>query len=690
MHLRSIALRDWKAYVQARFDFPAPTRNKNIILIGAENGYGKTSLFEAVVLGLFGRDGLPLIARAPFGGSDEDKLAVSYKDFIEGVLHIRALEEGRSSCTVQLTFDDDEGEPIEIKRTWSFNPNGAFNSPYTNEDVQIYEGTLRKPLGPPSGITGQDRLDWYRDYVAMKFLPSTLAAFFMFDGERVSEFADKDMQMQVRVGIEGLLGIPVLRGLANDLRSYAQSKRVGGKSDENLEKIEIEWEYTRKELDEKRARLAELEPIITKLQQQQARLTNELTGFGAGTQAQMQELVEQRAEHQRELERCEDKLRELVADDLSLAITGRELRQRTKERLRKEAVRDEWLSGKIQGNKGLDRFLTTFKDSAATIAPPLLETQLEGVSERIRTSWEALWYPPPSDCAEKVRHGYLQGGDRIRAQEHLEQIDKMGSTQILQLLDNISSRRSQLDRVQGELSRTQGIGPELDAKRTSLREINEELNKKNREAGALKDAETALSATVDKFNKDIARLTARMDQRQPENRRAAMALKVAAMIDELVTEAVPGQIDAVAVAMTSAHKHMAHKRDLVKSIEIDSECNLSLLSQKNRNLRDLDLSAGEKQIFTQSLISAIASVSGRAFPLMIDTPLGRLDREHRSGVLSHLAARNGQVILLSTNTEVVDESLEVIRSHVLKSFRIRHEQNGDVGRSWVSEGYFEG
>ncbi len=197
MHLRSIVLRDWKAYVQARFDFPAPSRNKNIILIGAENGYGKTSLFEAVVLGLFGRDGLPLIARAPFGGAGDDRLAVSYKDFMEGTLHARALEEGRSSCSVQLTFDDDEGAPIELRRVWSLSSGGAFNNPYTSEDVQVYEGELRKPQGP-SGVNGQDRLDWYRDYIASKFLPSTLAAFFMFDGERVSEFADKDMTTQVR------------------------------------------------------------------------------------------------------------------------------------------------------------------------------------------------------------------------------------------------------------------------------------------------------------------------------------------------------------------------------------------------------------------------------------------------------------------------------------------------------------
>ena len=412
MHLRSIVLRDWKAYVQARFDFPAPSRNKNIILIGAENGYGKTSLFEAVVLGLFGRDGLPLIARAPFGGAGDDRLAVSYKDFMEGTLHARALEEGRSSCSVQLTFDDDEGAPIELRRVWSFSSGGAFNNPYTSEDVQVYEGELRKPQGP-SGVNGQDRLDWYRDYIASKFLPSTLAAFFMFDGERVSEFADKDMTTQVRAGIEGLLGIPVLRELADDLRAYAQSKRVSGKSDENLGKTELERDNAKKDFDTKKETLAALEPEITKLRQEQDRLTKELAGFGAGTQAQMQELVTRLAEHRREAERCEDQLRVLIADDLSLAIAGRELRQSAIEQIRKEEVRDSWLSGRTQGNKGLDRFLASFKESTATIAPPLLDSQLHDVADRLRTCWEFFGTRPQRTVQRScVINIYKAGIDR--------------------------------------------------------------------------------------------------------------------------------------------------------------------------------------------------------------------------------------------------------------------------------------
>lgn len=53
MYLRSIQLRDWKAYASGQFDFPIPTKSKNVILISAKNGYGKTSRLEAI----FGLEG---------------------------------------------------------------------------------------------------------------------------------------------------------------------------------------------------------------------------------------------------------------------------------------------------------------------------------------------------------------------------------------------------------------------------------------------------------------------------------------------------------------------------------------------------------------------------------------------------------------------------------------------------------
>ena len=102
-----------------------------------------------------------------------------------------------------------------------------------------------------------------------------------------------------------------------------------------------------------------------------------------------------------------------------------------------------------------------------------------------------------------------------------------------------------------------------------------------------------------------------------------------------------------------------------------------------------DTSGVTSGCWSKALISAVSSVSGRGFPMVVDTPLGRLDIEHRKGVLNHLVQREHQVILLSTNTEVVGEYLREIAPHVQKKYLVHFERVGDIGQSSVRPGYFE-
>ncbi len=106
MYLRAVELRDWRSYKLGRFEFPRPDGKKNVSLILAPNEHGKTSLFEAVTLGLFGREGLPLVprARTAAGANLEERLNTTYSQFLSAALHRRAIEEGRQSCAVTLGF----------------------------------------------------------------------------------------------------------------------------------------------------------------------------------------------------------------------------------------------------------------------------------------------------------------------------------------------------------------------------------------------------------------------------------------------------------------------------------------------------------------------------------------------------------------------------------------------------------
>jgi len=688
MYISQITLRDWKAYTTANFEFPAPSDGKNIVLIGAPNGYGKTSLFEAIVLGMFGRDGLPLIARSPFSGGDRERLATSYSSFLEKALHRGAVAAGRHSCSVKLTFVDDDGESLEIQRIWHFNDAGTYKP--QDEETQIFRGATRKAIGP-GPLQGNDRADWYREYIAENLLPFTLAHFFMFDGEQVSILAEREMSAQVRAGIEGLLGIPVLKTLAKDLRAYAEVRRKDSPnvSDKTIERLELERHQLTFEYEKKAERYQEIEPSLAELKEEREHLTRELASFGAGSQALLQEQFEQIKTYERAVEQANSSLEDLLMKDIALALSGQSLRANLKTRLESETILERWQNGKNQGDSNLERFIDAVGAGVSQIDPSLTEPQHAAVLTSARSAWEKLWYPRPDNCADEYLHKYLNELERSKVIDQLDELNALGATVIVEILNTKASNEDALKKLQEEVTRTEAVAPHVDKKRERLSQLNGEIQQNDQEVGALKREMSVLESQINQKNTELTKLAGQWDQAKPSVRRAMRALKVASMVDEIVAKAVPSQIEAIANAMTKAHRSMAHKKDLVERIAIDDDCDVKLLNAEGLDLRGYDLSAGEKQIFTQALISAVSSVSGRGFPMVVDTPLGRLDIEHRKGVLNHLVQREHQVILLSTNTEVVGDYLREIAPHVQKKYLVNFERVGEIGQSTVRPGYFE-
>jgi DNA sulfur modification protein DndD len=134
-----------------------------------------------------------------------------------------------------------------------------------------------------------------------------------------------------------------------------------------------------------------------------------------------------------------------------------------------------------------------------------------------------------------------------------------------------------------------------------------------------------------------------------------------------------------------SHKKEVHRRVAINPITFD----VTVLDSQDRRIRKQELSAGEKQVYAVSMLWALAKVSGRPLPMIIDTPLARLDCDHRALLSQHyFPEASHQILILSTDTEVETRQFELLRPSVARAYELRFlpEHN----RTEIVPGYFGG
>jgi len=230
MWISRLELTGFKSYQHQAFSFPEPSDGKNIVLIGGMNGYGKTSILEALYLCLYGKDAMVHLARA--GLKTDDKKG--YPTFLERAFNAEALRDRLDTMSVRVVINKTTTKAIDIVRKWYFRTNGNW----TNEEETVVREVVRGEPGTPrqdgrNGFHLADLLD------EMQFVPAHVAPFFFFDGEEVKKLADQSRLEQVKQGLEGLLGVVLLRSLAERLKSFEANKRgeIESVNEENLARL---------------------------------------------------------------------------------------------------------------------------------------------------------------------------------------------------------------------------------------------------------------------------------------------------------------------------------------------------------------------------------------------------------------------------------------------------------------------
>ncbi len=686
MWISKIELTAFKSYQHQEFVFPMPTGEKNIVIIGGLNGYGKTSILEALYLCLFGKDAISHLARAGLKTGD----IAGYPTFLERAFNGEAKRDKHDTMTVRLVISLSNTRAFEITRKWFFRPNGNWSS---DEETTVREIIRGVPDIPRAD--GKDNFH-LADLLDEILVPAHVAPFFFFDGEEVKKLADQSRIEQVKQGLEGLLGVVLLRSLSSRLRNFENMRRqsVTTVDEQQVGKVHDEMMSAEKEVLELRASLNSVREKREQLKGQFESLVERLTSVGGGgaNQATFKDAVEAREQLKNQLRASRISLETLIAEKLPFQLISKDVRSELKKQLNAEAELLRWEAEKRSLEPRKKEFDKAFFNQAdPEFEPKLTEEQTEVIEKRLSNAWACLFFPPPENCAQNIMHVYLGESERG---ELISFVDKLSlkSIEISHLIREQHNIQSQIEDQNRRIAKLEGIENDgtLAAMRRELKNVQDQQNTLDdisrddeRRLLALESENINLKATYEREKK-------KLDDSSPARALLDKSERVRAVIDDVIPALFPLKVKALAASMTKVYKQIAHK-DQISKISISDDGTTTIIGKSGQPIL-FDRSAGENQIFATALIAGLANVSGVPAPLVVDTPLGRLDSKHRKNILAFWTSdKSRQVILLSQDEEISPAFLKMISPSVSKTYLLEHEDVGDgIGRTSAKENAYFG
>jgi len=630
-------------------DLAPVSDDKPIVMIGARNGRGKTTMLDAINLVLFGQ-------RARLSNR---KPNTSWDKYLRDSINRKAPE----GALVGMRFsvqDDFETRVYEIARSWSVA--GKSVKEFFNVSIN---GELDQILAE----------DW--DEHIEGILPLEIASLNFFDGEKIDQLADPLQSREVnQAAIRGLLGLGILEKLEADLKVFLRRKQdlaIGDDVSPELAGIEAEvasLEARRFSLTDEKG---QLKTQVDRNAELVRRLEDKAKSLGSDKWEKRAELEAKSREYAAERAGLEAELHHVVEGAAPLRIVEK-LLGRTADQA---AVDESVLKARLLLAELTERdavLLSGLSPQAAAEVGPVLERERADREKR---------------ASQPTVHGSLSTV-KTMVEVALRDIDSLPAIAgILDTLDALDTRLSDVDRQLMSVPTEGQLGPVL-----------EELGRERSQGEALRQQFDAVSTEIDHIESTLARLSVQADRLRTaeadkqkgalEDQRAReYTQRALETVGKLLESTVSRNLANIEVAILSRFHQLIGKKNLVTGVSIDPETLELRVSTGDGEHQPIErLSAGERQLLATAALWGLSTVAGRSIPLVIDTPLGRLDGDHRVNLSTNYfpyAAR--QVVILSTDSEFTRDLYEKMRHAVGREYTIQFRAENES--SEITSGFFE-
>lgn len=645
MKLERVTLQNFRQYYgKQRVEF-AKDPQRNVTVIHGVNGAGKTSFFLALNWCLYGK--------SVGAGKDEIKVIDSVGELMSKEAVQQAQTGDEIVTSVDITFTHDGGRYLVQRSLKGVKQNDNTVRLANSDDFMMM---LTRPDGQaervPNPIGTMNAI-----------LPANVREYFLFDGEKIDNFAKLEAAAQVKDAIFLVLNIEILERAQRhlDARATDYRRRLKQISTGKLRELVEKEEKARGDREKAEQRQIDLAEEIASARRKIAEIDDRLRNI-----QNARILQEQRDRVQRDHEQRRAELNDAITRLATLATStpaalaapaiNRALKILEEKREKGEipsGIRQQFVQDLLEEMVCICGRPFTEHGPEHQRLLRLLESRLSGSIEDDILNTNAL----------------LRTFDTVVEERRIE-IDREMKRRT-ELIDTIGALEAELDDITRQLEGSPL--EEISRLETKRQEYLRDIDDYNMERGSLARDIERLTKELQQLAKDISLANKQERQQLLLSKKLELAQQAADAIGEMYQAFADDMRQRIEVKTKEIFKELVWKGSHFHDVQLGLDFNLEVIDRYGKPARP-ELSAGERQVLSLSFIAAMGEISEEEAPLVMDTPFGRLSSHHRNSITQQLPILADQLVLFVTDEELHGVSQDNLQPYIGKEYRLNFDR----------------
>ncbi len=697
MKISNIEINNFRQYYNVVNIDLTTNPNQNIIVIGGKNGYGKTNLLLSIVWCLYGEK----ISQIDDNFKKEIQKEKNYSSFMQQSINWTAKKENKDTFSVSILISE-----IELPELKKLNSNSEsvmitrmFNVTSMNEKLSISD-----PISNIEIFDDEvDKINFINDYI----IPIDAAKFVFFDAEKISEIANLSIKEEgsfINDALGKILGLDTYDSLIEDIEFYINNLKKEGAtknlqeqivdkdkaielSNIDIEKFEEENAEKLKEIDDFKKTIREYNNLISQHSKQ---------GNSAFDRESILSEIEKLKVKEFELSERFNELSEIIP----LAILTGKLEE-VNEHLKIQEKNELTQSSSKENSEKIENFIELLFNKAPEPDNSTMSFKDKLFYYEKAQNLSSKLFSNSGDYQELEFEHDLNNAEKNLISDAINLVNSQSKDLFESTIEEFNEIRIKLSELNKTLSKVDAdLEDELILEYSSKRETADyNITEHNRKIGENNQQISKLKSDIIRLNQQLSILVKKVDVNAQNKLKIKESQKYIDILNSFLEEQKNKHKEGLEKTILSELKILMHKLgsdensskfiEDVKVIILASGqgMKITLLDQDDNEIRKESLSSGEKQIYISCLIKAILNESIQSLPIFIDTPLGRLDEEHRDNITKkYYPSLSEQVVLFSTNSEITPKRFKDISDNISKSYLLFN----DGANTNLKNGYFQG